>query len=302
MEPDTPEALDWAPHFTPAQGQQFLSDVSTELQRRKMPHEVVDTGVFVTKSDGETQTWGLGNLAKICGTCEPDHWPAVIREHFDNISRIKQDDISGQVRNYHDVKKLLKIILQPGEYIQTAEKSVCREVAEGVVASLVYDFPQYTATVLRSRVDNWDIGKDDLFEIALENTIRDHPLELQELDVEGVKLSIVRTDHFFAASHALHLAPFVPSDCPHGVLLGIPIQYSLFMHTIRDLSAVDAIMKMLRLVRGINENEPRPVSDQLYWWNDGNLTIIPSKVRNNQLELSPSAEFIETLNKLKAPK
>ncbi len=167
-----------------------------------------------------------------------------------------------------------------------------RNVAADLDAILVLDLPETIVTVSPSARQQWDIDDDALFDIARKNVERMDVLSVEDIELaEDVPGRALVGDSFFTASHLLHVARYV--DPPErGLLVGVPHRHVLLLHRIEDRRVVHAIRAMLAMVRGMHHEGPGSISDQLYWWRDGRITLLPSEIRDGRLVFTPPDKFI----------
>jgi len=55
---------------------------------------------------------------------------------------------------------------------------------------------------------------------------------------------------------------------------------------------------MLQIARGMFVEGPGSITDQLYWYNRGEWTHIPSEVKDDSMSVSPPDNFVEMMNNL----
>jgi hypothetical protein len=88
-------------------------------------------------------------------------------------------------------------------------------------------------------------------------------------------------------------------EAPFGALAAAPHRHAVLYHVIRDRSAIKAINAMIPAAFGMFQEGPGSISPNLYWWQSGRLTLLPSRVTAKSIEFAPPPEFVENvLNRL----
>ena len=137
---------DWAPFDTAKEYEAFIDAVSTDLRRRDMTVEVGD-GVILARQPGadEPHQLGLANLSQLCHAADPGDWSRIIASHFTSLLSMQGRDLDALAADYDQVKPILRVRLMPDESMGGVElpQSVSRPVAPGILAVLVFDFPEF---------------------------------------------------------------------------------------------------------------------------------------------------------------
>jgi len=105
-------------------------------------------------------------------------------------------------------------------------------------------------------------------------------------------------DSFYIASQVLGLADLLPPDVANGALVGVPNRHALLWHPIEDLRVVRAMTTMAPLIQRLFRDGPGSISNQLYWWLDGDLVHLPIAPNRKGFAFSPPDEFVALLNGL----
>ena len=144
------------------------------------------------------------------------------------------------------------------------------------------------------------MAAEDLFEIGLDNVRAEGRPEVQTFDLDkGARFFALVGDSFFTSSHALALGEVLVPPSEHGALVTIPHRHAVLFHPIVDMKAILAINSMIPVTFGMYQEGPGSVSPNLYWWRDGALTHLPTKVTSQSITFSPPDAFVnEVLNKL----
>lgn len=167
-------------------------------------------------------------------------------------------------------------------------------VADDLVAVLVHGRGGRLDPVRDEVRAGWGGVEDgEVFRSALENVARGDAPMVEDLRFQDVVPGrALYGDSAYTATHALHLARFVDPP-PLGLLLGLPHRHAVLLHRIAGVNVLVAMETLLQMIHGMHEAGPAPLSDQLYWWHEGEIVRLPSSKRNGTVELRPPPAFVE---------
>ncbi len=299
---------DWARFFSPGDFRAFLEAVDQDLRRRGATFELMDGTVSVTPPEGETADYGLLNLAQTCHATGREEWVSTVQEHFDNAFRSSRDamELDQKAGELENVRSALKVRLYHTDYLSQmgTEGLIHRTPAEGLVETLVYDLPGSVRTVPPDHVRNWRVPEAELFRLGLENVKAERPAPaLQTFDVgKGATIRALVGDSFFTASHALFLEEHLRESPGYGALVAVPHRHAVLFHPIADLRVMEALNSMIPIAFGMYQEGPGSLSAGLYWWKDGKLVLLPTKVTSQSVTFSPPDDFVrEVLDRVPEP-
>lgn len=296
MSDDDDAPPDWAGFFSAAEYAQFLAAVREVLRAEGFEDGTLDDalGTGVVKLHGPDALLGLRELAQICrGVPRVADWPAAIARYVDGMIAGRTELDALPVDDFDAIRDRVKVRLYSHAALDAMPPAlVRRNVAEGLDAVLVLDLPETIVTVSSTVRQKWDIEDDALFDIARDNVERMDAPSVEDIELsEDVPGRALVGDSFFTASHLLHIARYV--DPPErGLLVGVPHRHVVVLHRIEDRRVVHAIRAMLAMVRGMHHEGPGSISDQLYWWRDGRITLLPSEIRDGRLVFTPPDKFV----------
>lgn len=296
---------DWARFFTPDQYRDFLVALDGELRRRQIPFEIGDGTVHVAPPGGEASDYGLLNLAQTCHASAAVEWPSTIREHFDNAFRSSKDaqEFDEKAGSLDNVRHALKVRLYHTDYLAQMGGTglIHRQPAEGLIETLVYDLPGSVRTVPPDHARTWGVAEDELFRLGLQNVRAEVPAPMrQTFDVgKGASLHALVGDSFFTASHVLFLDEHLGKATPWGAVVAVPHRHAVLFHSIEDMRVMPALNSMIPIAFGMYQEGPGSLSAGLYWWRQGRLQLLPTKVTAQSISFSPPDDFVEgVLNKV----
>ncbi len=290
---------DWARFFTPAEFRDFLVALDAELRRRGLPFEIGDGTVNVAPPGAEASDFGLLNLAQTCHASAPAEWPSTIREHFDNAFRSSKDaqDFDARAGVLENVRHALKVRLYHTDYLSQMGGTglIHRQPADGLIETLVYDLPGSVRTVPPDHARGWGVAEDELFRMGLGNVRAETPAPLrQTFDVgKGASIQALVGDSFFTASHVLFLEEYLGGEAGFGAIMAVPHRHAVLFHAIRDMRVMAALNSMIPIAFGMYQEGPGSLSAGLYWWRNGTLRLLPTKVTAQSITFSPPDDFVE---------
>jgi uncharacterized protein YtpQ (UPF0354 family) len=288
---------EWAPFEAGKDYTAFIDAVTSDLQRRGMTVEVGD-GVVMAHQSGaeEPHQLGLSNLSQLCHASERDDWSRIIASHFSSLLSMQGRDLDALAADYEQVKPILRIRLMPDESMGGVElpKTVSRHIAPGILAVLVFDFPDSTATVDVDHLAGWPVDQDGVFEQALDN-LASEPTPLHEdVDADEARFRVWYGDSFYVATLALRLADLLPAGATDA-LIAIPNRHTLIVAPIVDAGAVAAMQAIFRMAVQLFRDGPGSISDQPYWWHEGAIVQIPHREDGRKIAVYPPDDFVALL-------
>jgi hypothetical protein len=248
-----------------------------------------------------SSTFGLQNIAQICQQADRDEWRDLITAHFDSIFEVKDEDsaLRVQMDDFARIKSQLRARLYPVDIANHASEILQRPGPEGTLEVLALDLPTTVRTVSRSEADAWGLDTDDLFTIGRQNLRATGMLKPNQIQLEpGTALTVYTGDPFYAASHALIIQDYVPEENRHGILVGVPKRDILIVHPIQNIGAMEAAGAMLQVIVGMHRDGPGSISPNLYWYHEGEYTVLPYELEDQSLRFLPPDDFSELLDEL----
>lgn len=296
---------EWASFLKPSQFLALLDLVRAEFERRGLEAslDAQDGKVHLPGDAPGMRFMGLSNLAQVCHQSPFHEWPGIVAEHFERMMHAldgKEELHDRLAADFAEARALLKVRLYPADVAQHGLYTY-RTPMDEVIAALVLDLPETVDSVHEDQITAWGRPLDELFAIGLENVRTADPVAPQTYELgDGGSVHVLGSNSFFTASHALLLGEYLPSPLEHGALVAIPHRHAVIYHPIVDQTVLVAVNTMLPMARGMFQEGPGSVSPHLYWWRDGQFTLLPSAVDADTLEFRPPAEFVAMLERVVA--
>ena len=296
-----PPAPEWAAFFSGSEYRQFLDVVVADLRRRGFDPQVGDGLVTADTGGEEPMQWGLANLAQQCNQQDPSQWEAIVATHFTALQQMVGRDMDALAADFEQVRPILRVRLMPDESMGGVAigETMSRRPASGMIASLVYDFPDSTATVHEDHLARWPVDADEAFDIAIANVRAEPPPEPETVDADGVQLRLMAGDSFYVASRALFLDELLGGG--RDGIFAVPNRHVLIWCPLTDLSVVNAMSPMFQVAVNLFREGPGSISDQLYWWRGGEFVHLPHSISGKGINFVPPDDFVAVLNGLAEP-
>jgi hypothetical protein len=296
-----PPAPEWASFFSGSEYRQFLDVVVADLRRRGLDPQVGDGFITADTGGEEPMQWGLANLAQQCNREDPSRWESIVATHFTALQQMVGRDMDALAADFEQVRPILRVRLMPDETMGGVAmgETASRRPASGMLATLVYDFPDSTATVHRDHLEGWPVDADEAFDIAIANVRAEPPPAAETVDADGVQLNVMAGDSFYVASRALFLSELL--DGARDGVFAVPNRHVLIWYPLADLSVVKAMSPMFQIAMNLFREGPGSISDQLYWWRGGEFVHLPHSTIGKNINFVPPDDFVALLNGLAEP-
>jgi hypothetical protein len=300
---DSETVPEWAPFDRGKDYTAFIDAVTADLERRGMTVEVGD-GVVLAHQPGtdEPHQLGLSNLSQLCHASARGDWSRIIATHFSSLLSMQGRDLDALAADYEQVKPILRVRLMPDESMGGVEmpQTVSRQVAPGILAVLVFDFPDSTATIDVDHLASWPVDQDGVFAQALDNLAAEPTPLHEDVDLgDEARFRVWYGDSFYVATLALRLADLLPEGTTDA-LIAVPNRHTLIVTPIVDAGAVPSMHAIFGMAVQLFRDGPGSISDQPYWWHDGALVQIPHREDGRKIAVYPPDEFVALLESVLA--
>lgn len=291
--------------------------LDVELRRRGCTWAVVEEGL-VEVSGPHRGRWPLAALRRRLDSAEKADWPELVEElvlarvdpsgfHQAAVSVMPGDHDT----EWASVRGRIRARLFGGPDADSAALAGIehRFCADGLVEVLelapaahppephVRWYRPEEGPVAYGDLARWKVTAREAYRTARENVRREGLLQTQQLEADGVRVTVVRGGSGYAPTHSFWLPDYVPVD-GNGALVVIPNRTLFAAHPVRGPEAVAAAEGLLRLARRQYETGQGPVSDQIFWWRDGVLYRQGSRRGSDGILFEPSADLADVIRAL----
>lgn len=234
----------------------------------------------------------MRNLRQLARMVPRDDWPAVVADHVTTIVTAIEEPLD--LSDFELAKHLLRTRIYPSE----ADNGVlaARPFAPGLIEVAVVDTPTTVRTVTRDEMADWPVSGDALFDLGRANVRSDGPLQCEEQDADGVRLSVLGGWTFYAATHLAWLDDYVGIG-PQGALVVAPSRSLLIAYPLDPSQPIEVVMAAAarlheHALQGYEEG-PGSLSPHLFWWQNGSLALLETRYDGRSLVLP--REFLATV-------
>jgi hypothetical protein len=262
------------PYLTVIQGLRLR-----DLARKAFVEEGVEVVAHEDYLEDEIgRRFGLTNLAAECRKAPYSAWPAIVTWHVRGVLEAGTDPFLLDTMSAEEIlsRTFLRVV-------------GTRAIGE---VSTWFDYPRLLCAdllelmVLRSSgsvrylrdADVERVGFDALRAAGLENLLRDPLGRHSTRVVDGARLHFVDGDSVHTASKLLIFEDVLrrtvgTTDHPDGLLVAAPNRYELVFYPV-DEHLVTATAVLARYAYRSCLGESGPVSPNVYWWRDGDLSLV----------------------------
>lgn len=301
----------WATFLTLVQQQRVEALVLDWFRRRGDTPQLGEGFVKV----GELQ-YGLENVAQRCRPLPPDEWPLCVEEHFGAIAAAESDqrEWDQQGSDFDWAAPRLRLRLYHPDYVAEGRGDFMlhRVDVPHTCSALVADLPTAVVSVTVERLGAWRRDRDEVFALALRQTLQECPIEWERVPFgkagRQVVLHVASAEHFFVCSHVLALDRWPDVLGEHGALVGLPDRQTMVvlpLATAGGEALVAAVGQLANLVAERHHGSPGSVSPHLYWWQPGSrsapqLALQESRSTAGKVVLVPVPELVAALDRIAA--
>ena len=211
------------------QWEAFVATVERELTDREIDYRLEQGTVWAVWVGEEPSPLLLLNLAQKCAAAPADELARLIKEHFDVLLRIQdeQELFHRLCNDLAEARPLLKLRLYPREAMATDRSDYfVRDITDDLVAVLCFDLPHNVVTVPIGAVSAWvaagATNLDDLWFFALANVRQTERGAVETVDIDNVPLTAMTGESFFTATQLLLMGDFADTDNDLGVVAAVP--------------------------------------------------------------------------------
>jgi len=288
----------WAPFFSRDEHERFRAALHAEMRSRSWTFDEEEDGLVVHPPAFEQdEEFGLANLAQMCRLAGEHAWPEVIRDHFTNLLRAREED-TPELDAWETARPLLKLRLF-GPQTVLPDHVVTYPVARGLMATLALDLPTTVRILNRATTDAWP-PVDELYRVALENTLEEPAPDVSVLRETEAPTTFLSGDSMFVASHVLALPRVVDLAGASGAFVAVPNRHALIVHAIRDARAVPALYGMVAMAHDLHRDGPGSIIPTVYWWHAGAMSPIEASFDGKQVNVTPPDGLNELLDSVGA--
>jgi hypothetical protein len=253
-------------------------------------------GYFIAKSESDyfeaNQELGLSSIYYRCIGKDDNQCREEIGFYLNQLKalKIERTELAKKLENFEEVVNLLKIRIYPvAQKIKYENKAVIKENNKGMIEVVVFDLPTGIGSVNKSNLAKWKISSEEAYQLARSNTLnnlntRKFTPILIERNNEIYHLLINKKD-LFITSAILDLKKFDIPIGKYGTLVSIPNNAVILSKSIEtNINIMNTINDFYELTaQSLADEELKPLSDNVFWFNGNELMHIERKDTNFKL-------------------
>lgn len=235
----------------------------------------------------------LDNLVRKCHYYKKVDWPEIIKSHFGRFP-IDKNKAKFLSKDFEYARPLLKVLVRSDKAIP--EEMVYRKDIPCTSSFLILDYDERFHFLMEKDIQEWNISKTELFEIALAN------IGIEEIDIQE-NLWADKFDLFsffsgdFSASFMLELAKNAPFAIgTFGAVVAIPTKGSAFTHPLNENTAIAFIGSFDDTFTTFHKEDEIPVSNQYYWFYKGAFEIFPTVKKEKKTYIEIPRNLVKLLD------
>lgn len=157
--------------------------------------------------------------------------------------------------------------------------------------------PTAAAIVTETALVTWKMPSDQVFELALENTLADVQAALEVIHLADDALSGVHmfTGGHYATSHLLALdrTPGLTGVC--GSIAAVPHRHLLVVVPLNDAMSLDEVARIAPAVDSSNAAGAEPLSRDLFWVSETGIVRLETLQLGGVTAIVPPQEFVSAV-------
>jgi hypothetical protein len=237
----------------------------------------------------------LTGLRREAGRRAREDWPMLVSEHLSHAVAVADEPLDAC--DLTKVRPLLRTRAHLADELAGA-RVVGRHLSADLVEILTLGYGGAVRPVTPEEAGCWPVPAGQALDLALRNARDDERLAVARVDLGGVAAWQLSGPTSGAAAHLRHLDDYLPVP-DDGVLVALPRLGMLVVHPVEGIGVVRAVERLRLFAECEAEGHDDGLSSQVYWWQDGRLTLIRADLvaRDGQTRLvvAPPPEFARLL-------
>lgn len=297
------EFPEWAaPLGSPERLRSFMNLIQRYFEQKAIEVELTPD-VILMKSEKGVQQLGYHNLAQMCGELDAVQMRQRVIEHFDLQARILRDgdEFTKQLEDWTFAKERLRVRLWDENNLPKGVKTVLRKDVPGLFSALSVDSPDSVMTAPSDLVPKWGIAKDELFRIALENSLAELSPGRHPLDPARPDGPFAYDDQSFCFTSLVLDQSKLQEMCgKHGAFIALPMRHVILAAPFNALDNLNDLSMLHQMCLGMFKAGPGSLSERIWWVKDGKWIEIEITIRDKQQQVKVPDELADYLNALAA--
>lgn len=298
---------EWANFFNKEEYDTFIGLITDYFAQYDVEFEIEDGVALLRTPHRGYDNFGLINLGQTCKQSPPDEWESNIADFFRSMERTHEfeQEFESKLTDFEFVRPFIALRIYNAAFMDSIghDNFIFRPLTEQIVSMLVFDLPDSIKNISPDTVEPWGKTMDELFALAYENCRENYPFNVEKETFGESDFWLNHGDHFFAPNIVLSLNDENKHLLgTHGALVGLPHRHIVLIYPIENIGVMQAINTLIPVIYGMYEEGPGSISNELYWYKDGQLHNLPYELTEEELNFSPPEDFFDLLNSLEESK
>jgi hypothetical protein len=298
---------EWANFFTKVEYEKFIEIISGYFAQHDVEFEIEDSVALLKNPHRGYDNFGLINLGQTCRMSPPEEWESNVADFFRSMERTFEfeQELESKLTDYEFVRPFIGLRIYNAGFMDSVgqENFIFRPLTKQVVTMLVFDLPDSIKNISPDTIEPWGKTIDELFTLGYENSKESYPFNVEKETFGESDFWLNHGDHFFAPNIVLSLNEENKHLVgTHGALVGLPHRHIALIYPIENISVLGAINTLIPVIYGMYEEGPGSISNELYWYKDGQLHNLPYEFTEEELNFAPPDDFFDLLNSLEESK
>jgi hypothetical protein len=293
---------EWANFFNLNEYEAFMAGIDAYFRNKNIEFEHHDGTLKLIEGAFGYANMGLLNLAQNCKQFQISEYPDKIAYHFDMMERIQsfQKEFSERSSDFDYAKEYIGVRLHHEDYIKSTGVglTLTKPVAGNIQAMLIFDLPDSTINIQPKELVAWGKSFDELYQLGIDNMKTKYPKNPQLTDFGEMQLWFDSADHFFTSNIVFELEEKRYLIGTYGSIIALPHRHSVLIYPIESQEVIPALTQLIPAVYGMHNEGPGSLSEQLFWYKNGDFTVLPYSVEDSKLNFYPPEDFVNMLNSL----
>ncbi|MBK7440930.1 MAG: hypothetical protein IPI65_05195 [Bacteroidetes bacterium] len=285
----------WATFFKPNEYTAFLAALDSYFKSKKMDYDLGDEVVTIKNNKALSGSLGLSNVSRACKQQKIKKYNKIVTDYFDALLRAAttQKKFNTTALDFESVKSHIAVRLYHKNYIkQTGELLVLTKPFCGdIVAMLVFDMPDSIINVQPHFLEKWNKSFDEVFKLGMENVNAKTKHSPKQIQLGEIIIHQVTATHFFSPNIIYQFENYPELLGKYGTLFSIPNRHSVLLHPINNRSMVMTTKVLIQATLGAHSQGPGPISNNLFWMYNNDITQIPFDIDDKNITLNPPENF-----------
>lgn len=239
------------------------------------------------------------NIFLNCLKAKENNWPFITGNFLNNFIKAKKQEkiVLKDLEDFDKAIEYLYIKIFPTDYKEYLKSGISREDIEGTISAVVINFNTAVKNLDASYLEKWNKNNDEIFEIALKNTLENTTKKLEKMgnSKEQTIYFINDPDDIFLTTNIYDLSSYDELKSEYGCCISIPSRNYLLILPLNNKEQINnSIIQFMVLTDNVYNGESYQITANIFWYYNGK--IFP--IKHDDKVTKESIKFPDELIKL----